>query len=140
MKLAGPVHYKLRDYADSDGVIVKVDKWLPVAETPCGYWLIPQRCDYYLYPDGSVRPIYESAYRSTRKWSPKLYPRAFNPDLKLAALSFRNRKAVQLRKLEWQLQQARQVNQYLAALEDSSVTEDGFNCGTPEEWIGLRWE
>lgn len=135
----GPIHYRLRDYADPDGVVVKVDKWYPYAETPCGYWIVPASYIGY-WRDGKFPAWVESDLRRVRKWTPKLYPRAFNPDLKLAALSFRNRKAVQLRKLEWQVQQARQVNQFLATLEDSAVTEAGFNCGTPEEWIGLRWE
>ena len=38
----GPVHYRLRDYADEDGVIVKVAKWFPIAETPKGYWLVDE--------------------------------------------------------------------------------------------------
>lgn len=131
-----PTHYRLRDYADSDGVIVKVEKWYVAAETPCGYWVVDEHDRNYL---GRTDPWADSLLKKNRRWTPKLYPKTFNPDMKLAVLSFRNRKRVQLSKLNWQMQQALQVDAFLKTLDDATVTEEGFNCGVPADWLGLSW-
>lgn len=137
IELKGPIHYHLRDFADGTGVIVDVRKWYVSSETPCGYWIVSE---YYADYIDRENPWCKSIINHNRKWTPKKYPKRYTPSLKDAVYSFRRRKAVQLRKLEWQLQQAQQVDSFLKTLDDSTVTEEGFNCGTPKEWEGLRWE
>jgi len=136
-ELKGPIHYQLRDFADGTGVIVDVRKWYVSSETPKGYWIVDEYDARYI--EGSD-DFCERIIKQGRKWTPKENPKRYSPNLKDAVFSFRRRKAVQLRKLEWQLQQAQQVDAFLKTLDDSTVTENGFNCGTPKEWEGLRWE
>lgn len=137
IELKGPIHYHLRDFADGTGVIVDVRKWYVSSETPCGYWIVDEYDAAYIDRDD---PWCKSMIKRARKWTPKQSPKRYTPSLKDAVFSFRWRKAVQLQKLEWQIQQAQQVDAFLKTLDDSTVTEDGFNCGTPEAWLGLQWE
>ena len=139
MKTVGPIHYRLRDLAEAEGVIVEVKKWYPIAETPHGYWIVPHGYEGY-WRDGKFPAWVEADLKRVRKWTPKVNPRTYCPNLKDAVFSFRRRKAIQFSRVNWQMQQVAQVERFLQTLDDSTVTEEGFNCGVPEEWQGLRWE
>lgn len=133
-ELAGPIHYRLRDSANSDGVTINVDKWYPIAETPAGYWLVSQY-DWDHYEWWS-----EISVKKSRRWAPKRDPQSRTPVMAVARLNFLNRKNTQLRKLQWQLEQCQQVHAGLKVLDDSPMPDEGFNCGTPAAWEGIRWE
>lgn len=130
--MIGPTHYRLRDIVTGPGVEITVERFIPIAETPKGYWVLSE------YDHGLG--FSEAYIRKERRWVPKESPRFCSPDMKAAEYSFKRRKAVQLRKLKWQLEQCRQALQGLASLDGVPFPPGGLNCGTPLEWQGLRWD
>lgn len=126
-----PVHYRLRDLATGPGVEIIVEKFFPIAETPKGYWVLGE------YDVGSSNPEY---IKLQRRWVPKESPRFCSPTLAAAAYSFERRKAVQLRKLKWQLEQVEQALAGLKTLGAEPFPSKGLDCGTPVNWTGLTWD
>lgn len=130
--MIGPVHYRLRDYATGPGVEIVVERFIPIAETPKGYWVV--------WEHEQIAARDERYAKQVRRWVPKAYPRFCSPDMKAAEYSFKRRKTVQLRKLTWQLEQCRQALQGLAGLDGVPFPPSGLDCGVPPEWEGVRWD
>jgi len=126
----GPVHYRLRDLATGPGVEIIVEKFFPIAETPKGYWVLGE------YDVGSSSAEYIKRHR---RWVPKESPRFCSPNINAAVYSFERRKAVQLRKLKWQLEQVEQALAGLKTLGDEQFPSKGLDCGIPVNWTGLNW-
>lgn len=133
--MSWPVHYRMRDLATGPGVEIVLDRYIPVAETPKGYWVLWEH-DHTIIGCGYG----EEWIKKRRKWVPKDSPRFCSPNIPSAQYSFERRKAVQLRKLKWQIEQCRQAIEGLKALGDEQFPSTGLDCGTPLEWQGLRWD
>jgi hypothetical protein len=127
-----PVHYRLRDIASGPGVEIILERYIPIAETPKGYWVVREH-DVM----AAKNPWYA---KQARRWVPKDSPRFCSPNIPTAQYSFEWRKNVQLRKLRWQLQQCEQAIAGLKALGDEHFPSTGLDCGVPEAWRGVLWE
>lgn len=132
MSTTAPVHYRLRDIATGPGVEITVERYFPISETPKGYWVLSEYDHGMGFSDVYVK--------KNRRWVPKVAPRFCSPGMKAAEYSFKRRKAVQLRKLKWQLEQCRQAIEGLERLGEVPFPPGGLDCGVPFEWLGLRWE
>ena len=126
------VFYRLMDVAENDGVTIEVRKFYPIAETPQGYWVVPE---YYW----NLRDTFPDWLKDNRRWTHRDGGRYLHTNLVSALYSFKRRKATQLRHLKYQLEQAEQVQKGLKVLDGSEFPIKGFNCGTPEAWQCLVW-
>lgn len=46
----GPDHYRLNDRLEPDGVVVRLEVFRVIKETPQGYWVAPQYTWYWYEP------------------------------------------------------------------------------------------
>lgn len=130
--MSWPVHYRLRDIATGPGVEIVLERYIPIAETPKGYWVV--------WEHEQIAARDKRYAKQVRRWVPKDCPRFCSPNIPSAQYSFERRKAVQLRKLQWQIEQCKQAIQGLKELGDSDFPSKGLDCGVPLEWQGIRWE
>lgn len=123
MSAIGPVHYRFIDTWDEQGLIlIECRKYVPVKETPAGYWLVQ---DHYYRAHAGPGDWYHKCYL---KWAPKVGPVRITPNLRMAELDFSNRKYRQLQIIQAQLERCRKVVSYLDSAT-SSLSEFGHCCG-----------
>jgi hypothetical protein len=127
-----PVHYRLRDIAVGPGVEICVERYIPIAETPMGYWVV--------WEHEQIAARDAKYAKQVRKWVPKNSPRFCSPDMRSAEYSFMCRKKVQRRKLKWQLEQCEQAILGMECLQSAPFPSGSLDCGVPAEWQGLCWE
>src|SRR5689334_8398910 len=98
-----PMHYRLENATDHDGVHLCLNKWYPISETPKGYWV---GNEYYL-SSKSYRSLADLKKQKCVRWVSKNSERGFcKKDLSEAVKGFIARKQSQILRLELQLQSA----------------------------------
>lgn len=136
VKIVGPLHYRLREVLDLDGLFIKVEVFTPIKETPRGYWVISEYAPRWLSPD-------ELRKRKFAKWVSKdSIKRKCYPELKDAIKSFRRRKECQASRLRLQLEQAELAVEKFAEYENATVNDfrQGVNVGEIPSASGLVWD
>jgi hypothetical protein len=122
----GPIHYRLSDHWTEGGdVVVEVEKFHVLRETPCGYWVLSQW-------DWQHRDRYWADPESKKRWVPKLGSRYCHASLEAAIDHFSLRKSREIRHIQARLDKCRQVLGCwdlltLEALQNASEV----NLGTP---------
>lgn len=123
---SGPIHYRLSDHWTEGGdVVVGVEKFHVLRETPCGYWVLSEYD--WKYKDRPWAKPEES-----KRWVPKLGSRYCHASLEAAKKHFSLRKQHQLRHIEARLDKCRQVLGCWDLLTLEALERDSeVNLGTP---------
>ena len=123
----GPMHYRLSDHWSeySGEVIVEMDKFHVVRETPYGYWVIS---DYYWrYQD-----TFPEWVEKNKRWVPKLGSRYCHASVEEAKRHFSIRKRHELRHIQARLDKCQQVLGHWDELKIETFEAEGeVNLGQP---------
>lgn len=133
---AGPVHYRIREYLEPEGVFVRAETFKPIKETPHGFWVVSQYAPTWL-------SVEELRKRKFAKWVSKdSRKRHCYPDINDAIKSFKRRKEVQASRLRLQLEQAELAVEKFAVYENATVEElkTSINIGEIPSASGLVWD
>lgn len=99
-KDALPMHYRIYEQLECDGVVIRVEEFKPIKETPQGYWVVSRYAPAWL-AEGELRK------RKFARWVSKTsIKRKCYPSIEEAMSSFVKRKRRQASILRWQLEQA----------------------------------
>lgn len=132
----GPVHYRIVDTREPKGVVIKIRKFIPVKETPAGYWVAGE----YLATGLSFDELKNHKWL---KWISKTAIRRHcYPDLDMAMRSFERRKVMQVSKLSLQLEQAEKALSEFDLYKSATVAdlERGVDVGDIPSACGLLWD
>lgn len=129
-------HYRLKDRLEPDGVVVRLEVFRVIKETPQGYWVVSEYCANWLTPD-------ELRKRRFAKWVSKTsHKRYCYPSIEEAIRSFKRRKEVQESRIRLQLEQAELAANQAGALDGATFSElrEGVRLGHTETSRGLVWD
>lgn len=132
----GPIHYRIREYLEPEGVFIRAETFKSVKETPHGFWVVSQYAPTWLSAD-------ELRKRKFAKWVSKdSRKRHCYPDINDALKSFKRRKEVQVSRLRLQLEQAELAVETFANYESATIEElkASINIGEIPSAYGLIWE
>ena len=116
-----PMHYRLDNFCDYDGVHVRLQKWYPISETPKGYWL---GNEWYLHAK-SWQTLADMKKQKSVRWISKNAARGFcKKGLDEAVKSLLARKKSQIARIELQLQSAQLCIEKESVL--NALTEEDF--------------
>lgn len=118
-----PIHYRLRDALDEDGVKVLLDKFKVIKETPKGYWVESTNSLSWI---DLKRKKQMKLVRFVLKDSAK---RFCYPSFELALHSYDIRKYRQVQRLKSQLEQAELVYKSMPELKGKTIDDFYFNRG-----------
>jgi len=119
-----PVHYRYDDYALASGLEIRVNKFYPVRETKCCYFVISKWQQVLNNP--RQRRVLKGALRGY-----------CHPTMEAALYSYKKRKEAQIRHNEFALAKASRA---LAALKDVKSGFDKVFAGRPDYWDQLDFE
>jgi hypothetical protein len=129
----GPDHYRYRETAEEEGVMLTCERYVVVQETPKGYWVVR---DYYI--GGYWGP---ATIKNVRKFVLKDSLRRFcYPTPKEALGSFLARKKKHMRHINYALALAETSLAKAAELilAETYPTEE-INCGRPDYFDNLNF-
>ena len=129
-------HYRLNDRLEPEGVVVRLEVFRVIKETPQGYWVASQYAPNWLSPD-------ELRKRKHAKWVSKTSRKRYcYPTVEAAIRSFKRRKEVQKSRLKVQFEQAKLAVERAEALDGATISElrDGVRLGHTESSRGLVWD
>lgn len=122
-----PTHYRVKDTLDQDGVLIILEKWHPLSETPQGYWVLRDGGPNW---DGIDKKYQRKI--GVLKWVSKTSAkRHCYPTLPEAMDSFKRRKEVQVSRLAIQLEQSQ------LALEKFDEYKDSVPADFPSRYEGI---
>ncbi|MNJ63741.1 hypothetical protein D3C77_596620 [compost metagenome] len=130
----GPMHYRLSDHWTEGGdVVVEVEKFHVLRETPCGYWVLSQW-------DWEHRDRYWAAPESKKRWVPKLGSRYCHASLEAAKDHFSLRKSREIRHIQARLDKCRHVlGQWRELKLETLETEGEVNLGMPAMGLASKF-
>lgn len=113
----GPDHYRLNDRLKPDGVVVRLEVFRVIKETPQGYWVASQYTGSWYEPAELIN-------RKFARWVSKASAKRYcYPTLEEAIRSFKRRKEVQESKLRVQLEQAELAANQAGLLDSATLSE-----------------
>lgn len=122
----GPMHYRLSDHWTEGGdVVVEVEKFHVLRETPCGYWVVS---DYYWH----YQHTFPEEVENNKRWVPKLGSRYCHASIEDAKHHYSIRKRHELRHIQARLDKCQQVLDKWDSLHLESLERDNeVNLGVP---------
>lgn len=134
--MIGPVHYRVVDTLEPEGVVIRIRQFTPIKETPEGYWVVGQYAPGWL-------SFSELRKQKWLKWISKTsIKRHCYPELSDAMRSFKRRKEIQASKLSVQLEQTEKAiaefDNYKAA--DVCELKRGVKVGKIPSLANLIWD
>ena len=125
MRIA-PSHFRLSDHWTEDGrVIVEVEKFYTVKETPCGYWVVSE---YYW----RLKDTFPEWVEKHKRWTSKLGGRYLHASLELAKQHYSLRKQHEVRHIQARLDKCRQIQGCWDLLTIEALARDGeIDLGMP---------
>ena len=130
-----PKHYRVYEVPNEFGVILRVDKWIAVRETPRGYWIKHEWCPTW-YSDAQARKA------SYLKWVSKDSERRYaHPDFSAALYSLYRRKLHQAHRIRFTLSVADLIVDKFDTIKDVGPEKiQSLNLGKPDLFSELTWE
>lgn len=128
-------HYRIKDYSTGDGVIIRVERFNVIKETPCGYWVADEYAPKWM----SLSKLRKC---KQVKWVSKTSERRYcYPTIEDAMRSFKRRKHMQQSKLNLQMEQVNKVVDNFDNFKSASIDEliQGVHLGHTETSIGYSW-
>lgn len=131
-----PVHFRAYDHLSANGVKICFERLIPVAETPCYYWVIKESMRYLLLSD-----VPDAVAKHKRRVSKNAVVRWCQPSRKEALRSLRVRKERHIDRLKMRLETAQVA---LEKLHSDDCVEldryDEINCGKIPSHDNYCWE
>lgn len=143
----GPDHYRFREVYDEHGVYIILQVFVAIAETPCGYWVVPESTwrsapAWGKHADERLK----SKRRFVRKGSAA---RWCSPDKAVAFYSYKRRKRSQAGHAQMALAIAELAHSSATRILDQQPEDidkigtqfdTGIHIGRPEYFSRLNWD
>lgn len=120
-----PTHFRLSDHWTEDGrVVVEVEKFYPIKETLCGYWVVSE---YYW----RLRDTFPEWLEKHKRWTARDGGRYLHASLGDALRHFSLRKRHELRHIRARLDKANRVQDCWGLLTVEALESGEVDLGAP---------